>query len=570
MAAVSALSFILSWNRAREDTRSSFLITEEVIMEGMGKYLSNYQNLSRRAGYFTMTQNFLLSDDARTVIFSSRAANGYVADILNATEGSRNILLYAENGRYISANGSYTTEIKDFISTRHLSDNAAVQDGFFDNHITREGENLLLYIFPVYSAFFTQPVNSVICVIVCDLERMVRNFTPLDQDKTGAAIILFNDTYVASNRELREDEAAAINRIPRGQTRLFIGSTYYYAIKVSFFQEAWDFVYIIPEWTIFAKAFASLNSGLLLLYGIILILIVLLIQLARSVNRSICEIVESLNALEYGKEAPPYHGPHLKEIESISNSVTAVVARLNKAFQAEQQAQRKIIETTTALAKTESAKYRAQINPHFLFNTLECMRAMAHDYSNGEMENLISSMASMFRYSLYAKAVVPLAEELAHVSSYVNVMNIRSSGKYNLTIITADGTEERMVLSMILQPLVENAIYYGFTNHDRNQIAIRTFFAPPGGAHAPLVIQVFDNGAGIPPELLEKLNDKIRIAERDTSFLDAEGALCNICRRMKLSFGEGFQLSVHSKQGFYTAVEIIILERMEFTIAAPG
>jgi two-component system sensor histidine kinase YesM len=152
--------------------------------------------------------------------------------------------------------------------------------------------------------------------------------------------------------------------------------------------------------------------------------------------------------------------------------------------------------------------------------------------------------------------------ELEHIRNYINVMNIRSNGKYKMMIRSDRYAEERQIPSMILQPIIENSISHGFSDppHSNCVVLIQTFTLPAG--EKPLIIRITDNGKGMEGGEAEVLKQNLAgggKAERYT-------ALCNIYRRMKICFGPEFRFSIKNKPGFYFVVEMSVPLEMELAI----
>ncbi|MEG1427566.1 MAG: histidine kinase, partial [Oscillospiraceae bacterium] len=208
-------------------------------------------------------------------------------------------------------------------------------------------------------------------------------------------------------------------------------------------------------------------------------------------------------------------------------------------------------EAKVAQNNAELIGYRSQINPHFLFNTLECMRSMAHIYRAEPIEHIVSSMAKMFRYSLYSPMQVTLEDELRHVESYVGVMNQRFLDKFHLKIQVPPETRRCTLVSMILQPIVENAILHGFPA--KQKYCCISISATGSGDN--WVIRMTDNGRGISKEKCREINEDLRLKKDDPHEEKSSISLRNIYRRMTLVTGGNFLMELRSRESFYTQVE---------------
>lgn len=236
--------------------------------------------------------------------------------------------------------------------------------------------------------------------------------------------------------------------------------------------------------------------------------------------------------------------------------------RLQNAMQEEKRLTRLTYEAELAQSRAEMLAYRSQINPHFLFNTLESARSLAHRYHAAPVEQLVGGMSQMFRYSIYAPPIVPLEEELGQLGGYLAVMEVRFPGRFAVLEDIAPETLDWPVLPMLLQPLCENALTHAF-NGRRGKLLVQTF-VEAGRLH----VRIADNGKGISEEQLRQILWKMKntdgetadVAEKEWDFGVPKGSigLPNIYRRLKLTFGDHAHLLLRSKEGYYTVAELVI------------
>jgi two-component system sensor histidine kinase YesM len=563
MGTVTILSFCNSWSAANSESYRIFNIIENETAARIEKSLEGYQKTARQAGYSIAVQNYLFSGNPETVIRSYTAAADsiYSAYIDNIRECD-NICLISYNGRYLALNRSFIDEIRGIVDrTINFSGVNAVKP-FLMMHTLENGDNLSLYFFPLSNILWVDPSLRIISVIVCNFSGVTEIPAGLEGSSTGAAVLRYENAIVSSSRGLSPGELAALARIAQGRSHIVIDNVRYLTVRVFQLEGRWDLTYLVSEKQILNQVFSRLNNGLLPLSAVMIFTMGILILMIRSVNAGITRIVTDLNGLEYSRGLKyKMDGPPLREIELISHSVGRLLERLDSSFRREQEANRLMLKAVSAGARAEFMGYRAQINPHFLFNTLECVRSMAHKRNDEDMETIVSSLASMFRYSLFAGSLVPLAQELDHAANFIRVMNIvrgsPAAPKYRLEIQAGKQARNFPVPSMVLQPLVENSIFHGFANSagGNNLVRIRAFCVKKTGG---LAIRVIDNGEGMTAAELEALNRQIRAAGEEDPDFEGRNALCNIHRRMSYYFRDKFSMTVESQKNSHTRVELLI------------
>jgi len=214
---------------------------------------------------------------------------------------------------------------------------------------------------------------------------------------------------------------------------------------------------------------------------------------------------------------------------------------------------------------------QSQINPHFLYNTLECIRSEAIYQKNDSIANMAKSLAAFFRYSISKKEnVVTIQDELNNINNYIMIQNYRFENKYQLEVVIEQ--EDMRVYSylipkMTIQPIVENSIYHGLETKS-GECRVKISIHPTDG---DLILIISDNGIGMKAETLKRLRQGMENGmetgkENEEDMVHGNGiALYNVNQRIKLIFGSRYGLSVYSTKGIGTDVEIWmpILEKME-------
>lgn len=201
----------------------------------------------------------------------------------------------------------------------------------------------------------------------------------------------------------------------------------------------------------------------------------------------------------------------------------------------------------------------SQINPHFLYNTLETIRMRAFAAGDKEVANAIKLLGKSMRYVLenIGTAFTTLAEELHHVEEYMEIQQLRFGERIGYERQVEEGLdpERYHILPLLLQPVVENAIIHGLDETEAGGKVRISIYRRKPDAEEFLIIDVDDNGCGMTEEVLSKLRRDIEI--RDMSRSKSIG-LYNINQRMKLHYGEGYRVHVYAEPGVGTRVRLVL------------
>lgn len=213
--------------------------------------------------------------------------------------------------------------------------------------------------------------------------------------------------------------------------------------------------------------------------------------------------------------------------------------------------------------QAELQSLQQQISPHFLYNTLETIRAQALSEDAEDVATMIELLARLFRYNISRSSeFATIRDELENVSNYIRIQNYRFRNKFlflqDLDEI-ADLMDRYYLPILSLQPIVENALHHGLEKRvGTGEIVIRAFKTDRN-----LILRVEDNGVGVDGETLMKIRERLQhhpnAAKRNLNELGKNGiALVNVHQRIQLFFGESYGLSVSSLPGSGTQVEFAL------------
>ena len=190
-------------------------------------------------------------------------------------------------------------------------------------------------------------------------------------------------------------------------------------------------------------------------------------------------------------------------------------------------------------AQMEALRY--QINPHFLFNTLQTIESIAEVYEVPEIQVISKSMGNMFHYNIRGFEVVTLDEELEMIDSFMQIEKIRFGDQFVYEIEAGEKDRKRRILKFILQPIVENSIKYGLSGNENKWIRIDSF-----SEHSVLTIDVVNSGNPMEQERVRKINLMLEEAKNsaDVGWLSDSIGMMNVHRRLITRFGPAFGVCI--------------------------
>ena len=298
------------------------------------------------------------------------------------------------------------------------------------------------------------------------------------------------------------------------------------------------------------EVMSSVNTIVYILFTCVIISLVLVVivsfKFSRTLTNPIFKLKRLMKQAESGDLTVRFNFQHNDEIGELGQSFNHMIARIDQLIQmvyVEQENKR----------TAEMKSLQEQIKPHFLYNTLDTISWMARDYDAEDIVRLVDALTNMFRIGLsHGKDIITVKEEITHVSNYLYIQKIRYKDKLNYVIHVDESLYAIEVPKLILQPLVENAIYHG-VKAKRGGGTITITGVPEG---ENLVFTVQDDGAGMLQEKVEELN--LRMSERSVLDEKKSFGLFYIRERIQLCYGKGYGVHVESTLGEGTRVTITL------------
>ena len=430
---------------------------------------------------------------------------------------------------------SYIPADMENFTVERFRNSAMNKQSYFEFYIqpaTREP--FLMYFSPVFMTTFSEDFGKYIgnIAIICKTEtlsKLVNSTSDMQlQIKDEASRkILYSNNYTLPKQEIPNPKTYEETlRIPN--TNLSVDGTAY-ASQVSLLNDS--------------------RSGPLILFALLSLFYLAYIAFAvhHIIIRPIHKLNQEIEAIDYEHDKPQIRTSLKNEIGSIASHVNTLLERVYSLNQHNIASQARLYEMELSKKQTQLYAYQSQINPHFLYNMLQCMRGISLMHGIREVAQICTNMADLFRYSIKGAFLVYLEDELSIIDKYLYMIRVRFQDKITYSLEIAEDTKKCKIPKMILQPLVENSIFHGLESiEDNGFIHIRTFREGDG-----LFITIQDNGIGFDEVTLKELEELLSQdipSDINATFNEAKGlGIIKIHNKIRLYEGTEYGISILSR-----------------------
>lgn len=282
-----------------------------------------------------------------------------------------------------------------------------------------------------------------------------------------------------------------------------------------------------------------------LLIGTVLVALVLWVYY-RIVTRPVRRLLTAMHEFETQAEDFSYTVAQepVAELQALSQSFAHMATQIRELME-------QVRREETELRKTELKALQAQINPHFLYNTLDSIQWMCEQGKTGDASRMVGALARLFRISISrGRELIPLRDEIQHAKNYLVIQSYRYREQFRYRFDVEEGLEEYLCNKITLQPLIENAIYHGMDRMvDEGEIVVTVKQAPD--CPEDILLIVSDNGVGMTEEQCRKILEKQR---SDSGGIGVK----NVNDRLRIYFGSKYGLTIRSELDVGTTVTVRI------------
>ena len=340
-----------------------------------------------------------------------------------------------------------------------------------------------------------------------------------------------------------QEETEVIREITLGSRNVEIGAYNMFVNVGTISNTKWRICVFINADRLTEIERSFLTTTILLSALILAISVGLFLAVARTITRPMKQLELTMRKVEKSDYF------RMEEVDiSASKEIEELTKRFNKMMRKISELMKRVIDEQNAQRKSELKALQNQINPHFLYNTLDSIVWLVENEKNAEASEMVVALARLFRLSISKETeTIPVREEIEHVRNYLLIQSIRYADSFDYEIDVAEEALEISTMKLILQPIVENCLYHGLKNNiDRGNIKISAYLDD-----GYLVLSVADNGYGMRQETI----DNLYLSFEDRIASNSVG-LKNIYQRVMIYFGGNAQMKIESELDEGTTITI--------------
>lgn len=519
-------------------------LNDKILLQVEGKMEDFHDTLNHVAtsmAYAPTTYDYFTMDPVARVMVSEDLSEIFSNTVLLESDIA-GIYLYDTSLNQIAAMGK-AADNPDFVQS--LKKQMEFGDIFYLN---QAGGPFYTVYFPVYDLNNRQyGIQTGMCVMMMRTDNLSGLLEDSQATENTQVFLLDGNNQIIASRGNN-----GLEELDRSMMR----STDEFYVKVrSVRMDGWKVVSRIPE----SEMNSSMDDGkkfVTIAYVLAFALLILLVWFCykrfvgplHQVDLFIQKIVDRPEErMEIGRE---------DEIGTVVQSLNHMLDARQKMNQEIQESQRRMYEAEIAKKQLQVLAYRNQINPHFLYNTFECICSMALYYEVDDIAEITMALSKVFRFAVKGENIVSVEEEVSYIREYAKIIDYRFMGKIDVDIEMEDAVKEKRVIKLMLQPLVENAVFHGLEQKLEDG-EVNVSIHMHGEDHIMFVVE--DNGCGIEPARLVWMRDNL-----DSRPTGQKGiGVANIYQRLKLFYGDDVVFQIESRLGEGTRITIIIPDELE-------
>lgn len=557
IAATSLFAYRLSVNAVERNSKGYIQEVINQVNTNIQSYVDNMENISLLAmtnkdvKYYISSNSFIGNEGRRP--YEKRISDLFQS-ILYTRKDIASIMVFGYNGRFVSDRRITTLNPNAKVEEQAWYMNAQREGGksvISEPHVQNIIQNEYRWVVSLSRELKNSDGMTADGIFLVDLNLSVINdlLSQINLGKKGYVFIVDGSGNIVYHPEqqliysnLRSEQIAEVVQAGSGTTFKVEdeeGKRFYSVKDTSF---GWKIVGVAYAEDLIGYK-STLINFLFITLGGVAVSLVISVMLSRRLSRPIRNLQRNMRKVEKGNFDVQAEVTQMNEIGQLARTFNMMVGQIKNLMQ-------EIFDTHENKRKSELQLLQAQINPHFLYNTLDSIVWMAETKKHEEVVEMTSALAKLFRAGITKEQeLVPIRIELEHITNYLLIQKMRYSSKFDYRLDISDSILGYKTLKILLQPFVENAIYHGIRNKpDSGTIVIRGMESPDG-----IVFEIEDDGLGMTEEQLDKIWEA-----PDGEWKNGGIGIRNVNERIRLYFGHAYEISIRSELAEGTCVTIRI------------
>lgn len=553
---VMAAVFFMQAQRLTEKKNASFVHT---LLEQLSSQLDQIGEemvyLSNSACSNETLQQYLHATlPARRLAYATSFTD-FTSSLLEHSDTVSHIVLVNTNQSILSATERNVMALDRLDAAYQLFDRDHLRFGFYGPAFdTFTGTELFAYVQPVFNTHLGAAFREKMATCVTFARTSLLSDTLQSAHLTPNTVLLLvdDDRQIISSANAN---ASFLDALPdrlfqpaasdeSDHDRIYLGGTSYLTDSQAVSTLGWRLICIVPESEIMVDLMPLLWLGML----ICVIFSILTAAWSIHIHHYITEPLTRITAfIENDLDDKLQNRIHINtnsEMELFCQEINTLLDKVSEMTTANLRSQAHVYELSLAKKRAELSALQSQINPHFLYNTLDCLRGYGYMLHSNEVVSITNSLSAIMRYCIKGSDTVALKEELNIVNLYLDIIRIRFPNRFTFVFDIDPGVLHVHIPRVILQPVVENAIYHGLeASTERGTLTIACHRNESGDC----LLSVQDTGVGIPEEILNSLHARLA----DTSFRNILNipagnslGLVNIHNRLRNHYGDRYGLDI--------------------------
>jgi two-component system sensor histidine kinase YesM len=559
---VIVVILMFNYNRyAVSLTKNNEGYTNDIFSQMEQTILSNYSVikwLTYNVSYNQTIQDYLLDDDMLSKIQRYPTIKNLLLNLSTVNSGILDLVIIGKKGGEFSLQGSDVSLFGNFLPKKADSYFSKIQvckkQGVIDKYCFAVGTNI--FSSDIHNQY-TSEIGQIILII--DASTLTGGYD-LKSLQPGTSVYLLDrsNTIFMSNDHEKIGQQFDLPHLPVENGVILLNKKLTHIQVEELSQIGGKIVRLTPDDVFFHDIREMRKQSLIALaVGILLLMIPFFLILNNMIFplRKLYQYMRISDRNDLNKRVD-LHG---------SAEAVVIGTRYNQMLSDVHVLTCQLMDTDERLLKSEIEKKQAefnflksQVNPHFLYNTLDAISGIASEHQELEIREMTRALSRMFRYSIKGHDFVTLIDEIRIVKAYMNIQTIRFSHRFEFLCNIPEDLMDLTVPKMILQPIVENAVYHGLEpRYEKGTLSLSAHLE--GNHGQDLVITIKDDGVGMDEKKLERVSYLLYTAQWDADSGKGSGiGLSNVHNRLQFLYGNEYGLVISSKEKQGTIVTLRI------------